>query len=85
MDKVNAQISVLSSAQAAVGTNLAETTSVQTRLTKTQGTLQDADSSIENVDLATAYVQLQTTQNTYQAALVATSRAFQYSLSDYLK
>ena len=85
VDAVNAQITVLSSAQAAVGARLTETASVQTRLKKAQGQFQDAVSNIEDVDLSRAYVQLQTTQNTYQAALVATSRAFQYSLSDYLK
>ena len=85
IDKVNAQISVISGAQANEGAKLSSITSIQQNLTKAQGDLQDADSNIEDVDLSQAYVRLQSTQNTYQAALVATSRAFQYSLTDYLK
>ena len=61
-----------------------EVTDVTQRLTRAQGEYGDSISNIEDVDLATAYVQLQSAQNVYQASLATTSKAFQYSLSDYL-
>ena len=42
-------------------------------------------SSIEDADIAQVMVQLQAQQVAYQAALAATARAIQPSLTDFLK
>ncbi|MDQ2686656.1 MAG: flagellar biosynthesis protein FlgL, partial [Armatimonadota bacterium] len=72
------------STRATVGAKMNEVDSTKQRLTRAQGDYQNAVSNVEDVDLATAYVQLQSAQNVYQASLVTTSKAFQHSLSDYL-
>ena len=82
--QVGGALSTTSAAQAALGARLDEVTTVKQRLTRAQGEYQDAVSNIEDVDLSQAYVQLQSAQNIYQASLVTTSKAFQYSLADYL-
>ena len=63
--------------------NMLTTTSQQitTQATKYTQSLSD----IEDVDLASAYVQLQSSQNVYQASLAATAKAFQTSLVQYLQ
>ncbi len=82
---VDAGLTALSTAQAATGAKMNEVTAVTQRLTRAQGELNDGVSKIEDVDLATAYVQLQSAQNVYQASLATTAKAFQYSLSDFLR
>ena len=42
-------------------------------------------SNIEDADIPTAIVELNTAQTAYQAALTASSRSFQQSLLDFLK
>jgi flagellar hook-associated protein 3 FlgL len=63
--------------------DLLQTTAQQLGTQSTQ--YQQSLSNIEDVDLATAYVQLQSDQNVYQASLDATAKAFQYSLVNYLQ
>jgi flagellin-like hook-associated protein FlgL len=46
--------------------------------------LQNQLTSVQDVDIATVYTQLQTDQNVYQASLEATANAFKYSLADYI-
>lgn len=82
--KLDAGISSISAQRASVGAKINEVQGVQTRLTRAQGDYGDTISGIEDVDLATAYVQLQSATNVYQASLSVTAKAFQYSLSDYL-
>lgn len=74
----------INTAQAEVGASVNEVKGVSQRLAQSQLEYQDSISNIENVDLATAYVQLQSATNVYQASLATTSKAFQYSLADYL-
>lgn len=81
---VDAGLTTVNSARATVGAKMNEVTSTTQRLTRAQGDYQDAVSNVEDVDLATAYVQLQSAQNVYQASLATTARAFQYSLTNYL-
>ena len=81
---VDAGLSTLNSVRATVGAKMNEVDSTKQRLTRAQGDYQDAVSNVEDVDLASAYVQLQSAQNVYQASLVTTSKAFAHSLSDYL-
>ncbi len=81
---VDAQVTAVSSVRASVGAKLNDVTLLKQNLTRAQGEYQASDDDIENVDLAQAYVQLQSAQNVYQASLVTTSKAFQYSLASYL-
>ncbi len=82
--KVDAATSNISAQRASVGAKLDNVNDVQTRLTRAQGDYGDTISGIEDVDLATAYVQLQSATNIYQASLSTTAKAFQYSLADFL-
>ncbi len=82
--KVDAATSGINAQRASVGAKLNGVSDVQTRLTRAQGDYGDTISGIEDVDLATAYVQLQSATNIYQASLSTTAKAFQYSLADFL-
>jgi len=84
ISSVDTALSANSTARAGVGAKINEVDAVTQRLTRAQGEYQDSVSSIESVDLATAYVQLQSAQNVYQASLATTAKAFQFSLADYL-
>ena len=81
---VDAQVTAVSSVRASAGAKLNDVTLLKQNLTRAQGEYQASDDNIESVDLAQAYVQLQSAQNVYQASLVTTSKAFQYSLASYL-
>ena len=82
--QVDAGLTAISTAQATIGAKADEVNAVKQQLTQAQTGYQDAISNIENVDLATAYVQLQGAQNVYQASLATTAKATQYSLADFL-
>ena len=81
---VDNALSAVSTAQATIGAKINEVTNVTQQLTRSQNEYSDSVSSIEDVDLATAYVQLQSATNVYQASLSTTAKAFQYSLADFL-
>lgn len=81
---VDDALTTLNGVRANLGAKTNEVDGVRQRLTQAQGEYESAVSSIEDVDLATAYVQLQSAQNIYQASLSTTAKAFQYSLADYL-
>ena len=82
--RVDAGLTAISTAQATIGAKGSQVDAVKQQLTRAQTGYQDSISNIEDVDLATAYVQLQSAQNIYQASLSTTAKAFQYSLADYL-
>ena len=83
--KVDTALSALNDASATAGAKADQATAATTNLTRAQSDYQSSISSIEDVDLAQAAVQLQADQNTYQASLEATAKSFQYSLSDFLQ
>lgn len=80
----DAALAAISTARATTGSKIVEVDSVTQRLARSAGEYNDAVSKIEDVDLATAFVQLQSAQNIYQASLSTTAKAFQYSLADFL-
>lgn len=82
--KLDAGISNISAQRSGVGAKLNEVSGVQSRLKRAEGDYGNTISGIEDVDLATAYVQLQSATNVYQASLSTTAKAFQYSLADFL-
>lgn len=84
LTQIDTSLSTISTAQATVGAKTNAVTTVQSNLQRAQLSYQDSVSNIEDVDLATAYVQLQSAQNVYQASLATTAKAFTYSLADFL-
>ena len=58
---------------------------MQSQNTSNGLTMKQNLSSIEDADIAQVMVQLQSQQVAYQAALAATARAIQPSLTDFLK
>ena len=81
---VDTALSALNTASATAGAKANQVTAATEQLTRAQSDYQTSISNIEDVDLAQAYVQLQSATNVYQASLSTTAKAFQYSLSDYL-
>ncbi len=84
LQKFDGGLTALSTARATAGAKLNQVSTVQSNLSRAAGTYQEAISNIEDVDLAQAYVQLQSATNVYQASLSATAKASQYSLADFL-
>ena len=82
--QVDAGLTAINAAQATIGAKSAQVDSVKQQLTRAQTEYESSISNIEDVNLATAYVQLQSAQNVYQASLATTAKATQYSLTDYL-
>jgi len=74
----------LSEIRAGVGSSIDQITNVTDNLNTMQGDLSNQLASVQDVDIATVYTQLQTDQNVYQASLEATAEAFKYSLSDFI-
>jgi flagellar hook-associated protein 3 FlgL len=81
---VQNRITATSEANANLGGKISQVTSAQTNLQTLDTQYQSTQSSIENTDLATAYVQLQSAQNVYQASLVTVQDAYKYSLASIL-
>ena len=69
---------------AQIGAKSNEISNLTQTLQRAQGDYQDAIANIEDTDLATAYVQQQSAQNVYQAALETTSQSFKLTLANYL-
>ena len=82
---IDASLSDMTTAQATVGSKIDTLNATTSQLGTTQLNYQSNLSSLEDVDIATVYTQLQSAQNVYQASLVAASKAMQYSLAQYLQ
>ena len=82
--KVDTALSALNTASATAGAKANQATAATQNLTRAQSDYQTGISNIEDVDLAQAYVQLQSATNVYQASLSTVAKASQYSLADYL-
>jgi flagellar hook-associated protein 3 FlgL len=82
---LDTQLGTISSTRATFGSviNRIDATKQRNDLTKVNFTKFVSD--IQDTDLPTAVVELQTSQTAYQAALQSTVRAFQTSLLDFLK
>ena len=81
---VDTALAALNTASATAGAKAQQATAATEQLTRAQSEYQTGISNIEDVDLAQAYVQLQSDTNVYQASLSTTAKAFQYSLTDFL-
>ena len=81
---VDTALSALTTASATAGSKANQASAATQQLTRAQSDYQTSISNIEDVDLAQAYVQLQSATNIYQASLSVTAKASQYSLADFL-
>ena len=81
---VDTALSALNTASATAGSKANQATAATQQLTRAQSDYQASISNIEDIDLAQAYVQLQSATNVYQASLSVTAKASQYSLADFL-
>jgi flagellar hook-associated protein 3 FlgL len=83
--KVDANSQTVATTNTLVGAKVDSLKSTSQQLQSEATQYQQSLSDIQDVDLATAYVQLQSNQNVYQASLAATAKAFQFSLVNYLQ
>ncbi len=82
---LDAQIATVVNIRADFGAKLNRIDATQQRNELTKVNFAKFVSDIQDTDLPTAVVELQTAQTAYQAALQSTVRAFQTSLLDFLK
>ncbi|HEY3329112.1 MAG TPA: flagellar hook-associated protein FlgL [Capsulimonadaceae bacterium] len=82
---MDSSLNAVLTTRATIGNKLNQVSDTADRIQTSQLSLQDQLSTVEDVDLATTYANLQLAQNVYQASLSATSKALQYSLVDYIK
>ena len=83
--QVDTQLNNVLSVRADMGSKINRLTTTATRNDVTKDNYTKLISDIENADIPSSVVELQTAQTAYQAALTATSRSFQNSLLDFLK
>lgn len=84
LGKLDTNLSGVSGARAYIGAQINTVSNVKQNLGRAEGSYKDAIANVEEVDLAQAYVKLQSAQNVYQASLVAVAKGYQHSLADYL-
>ena len=82
---LDTQINQVVTVRADFGSKLNEIDATQQRNALTKVNFTQFVSDIQDTDLPSAVVELQTAQTAYQAALQSTVRAFQSSLLDFLK
>ena len=85
LGSIDAGLSTINNVRSGIGTSVDSLQSNATALTNTQQNYQTSLASVEDANIATVYTQLQVAQNVYQASLVATSKAVQYTLAQYLQ
>lgn len=71
--------------QASVGSQIDQLNSITQSLQTAQTNYQTEVGNIQNADLASLVTNLQIAQNVYQASLISVSKAFQYSLADFIQ
>lgn len=81
LDNVNANRDNVLSCRSRVGSWMQRIDSAQSVLADTKGRMEDLLSGVEDVDLPSAVIQLQSQQNVYQAALAVSSKVLDLSLA----
>jgi flagellar hook-associated protein 3 FlgL len=71
--------------RASIGSKVDQLTSVQQSLQTASANYQNELSNIQDADMATLVTNLQVAQNVYQASLISVSKAFQYSLTNFIQ
>jgi flagellar hook-associated protein 3 FlgL len=82
---IDAGLTTVNNTRSVIGTNIDMLQANATTLTSTQQNYQTSLAGVEDANIATVFTQLQLAQNVYQASLVATSKAVQYSLAQYIQ
>jgi flagellar hook-associated protein 3 FlgL len=85
LGQLSTAMSAITDANATLGSQITQLTNMQNTNKATITSLTGFASSIEDVDLPTALVSLQSAQTAYQAALESASQTMQNSLLNYLK
>lgn len=81
---IDSNLSTVNVVRSNVGAQENQVTTISERMARASIEFQDTISNVQDTDLATTYVQLQSAQNVYQASLAATAKAYKYSLTDFL-
>jgi flagellar hook-associated protein 3 FlgL len=82
---IDTSLTAVNTSRATLGVNMDSVQTTVNMLGTTQQNYQTSLAGLEDVDIASVYAQLQVAQNTYQASLVATQKALQYSLATYIQ
>lgn len=82
---IDSFLSAIQGAEATVGSNQNQLTAMTSTLSSQSTALQASQSGIQNVDSASAILQMQTQQLAYQTALAVTAKSIQPTLMDYLR
>ncbi|RLV48795.1 flagellar hook-associated protein 3 [Nocardioides mangrovicus] len=82
---LSTDIARVTASRAEAGSRYSQIEQAQSTASTQQVSLKSSLSSVEDVDMASAVVNLQIQQTAYQAALTATSRVMSPSLADFLK
>lgn len=85
LDTIDARMEVLLGEVASVGARHKQVLAAQDTIASRQVTLTEQLSSIEDVDLAAIYLEIQMQEVTYQGALAAAAKVLQPSLMDFLR
>lgn len=85
LDSLQERMDSILSVQAVVGANHATALRAQESLVSEKVALETRRSALEDADLASAALELQTQEVAYQAALASSARILQTSLMDYLR
>ena len=85
LDQVDAQLNVVLAARADMGAKLQRLTRTTANNNAMQTNYAKFISNIEDADIPSSIVEMQTAQTAYQAALQSTARTFQNSLLDFIK
>jgi len=80
----NASNNVLQT-RASFGAKVDQVNSILQSLQTSSANFQSELSNIQDADMATLVTNLQVAQNVYQASLISVSKAFQYSLADFIQ
>lgn len=85
LTQIDAVAATISTARSDLGTKINSLTQTDTRLEQTSLQLKDTLSKIEDADIPSAVIELQTAQLAYQAALSAASKSLSMNLLDFLR
>ncbi len=85
LEAVDARMQDLLAAQATVGATHATVLAAEESLLGDAVSLEGRRAGLEDIDLASAILELKTQEVSYQAALSATARTLQPSLMDFLR
>ncbi|HEX5322683.1 MAG TPA: flagellin, partial [Capsulimonadaceae bacterium] len=82
---IDTATNLVNQTRASVGSKVDQLTSITQNLQSATTNFQQELSNLQGADMATLVTNLQVAQNVYQASLISVSKAFQYSLADFIQ